>query len=41
MTLFGHLDTWLLIGVMILGVCGLMELHDAWVEWRERRRWDR
>ena len=37
MTLFGHLDTWLLIGWLILGVWGLVEIIDALMQWRERR----
>ena len=41
MTLFGSLDTWLLISFLALGVWGLTEIISAWIEWRERRRWER
>lgn len=37
MTLFGSLDTWLLIGFLIVGVCGLVEILGVWMERRARR----
>ena len=36
MILFGHLDTWLLIGFLTVGAWGLAEILGAWLEWRER-----
>ena len=42
MTLYGHLETWLLIGFLAVGAWGLAEMLTAWLEWRERKqRWNR
>lgn len=35
MTLFGHLDTWLLLLAIGLGVGALILIVDAIAEWRE------
>ena len=37
MTLYGSLDTWLLIGFLALGAWGLTEIITAFIEWRVSR----
>lgn len=38
MSLYGHWETWLLVGVFAAVGWGLVEILTALVEWRERSR---